>query len=501
MRLVHYERVLAAIVVATAVLDAALIGTRARAAEPDGPNLALAMQSLLVEAIARSEKSVVAVARVRKPEREATAGAPGGPLPSPFLPQFMSESSPTSEDFVPNGFGAGVAIDSGLILTSYHVIGDVDKSEYYVWGQHRPFRARVISTDPWFDLAVLRVDGSQFAPIRFGDAKQLRKGQIVIALGNPYAIAKDGEVSASWGIISNLLRRAPRIPERSNDSMGRETLHQYGTLIQTDARLNFGYSGGALVNLQGEMVGLTTSYAAAAQYDAAAGFAIPVDEHFLRTVEIMKTGGRPAFGFLGVGSEPLAETLRRKGIFGARVVRLIEGTPAARAGLRTDDVITHVNQQPIYDDDDLFRLIGSLSPGMPATLRVARGDLEGKTFDIMEKTVIVSKKWTNTLRPQIGTAPVKEWRGMQVDYSTAAPSFNQLGPQLDSGGCVYVTDVTGESPAWKAGLRPGVYISHVEHKPVTTPDEFYSAVAGAQGGVDLLVTAGRKRGTRHTVSP
>ena len=116
-------------------------------------------------------------------------------------------------------------------------------------------------------------------------------------------------------------------------------------------------------------------------------------------------------------------------------------------------------------------------------------------------TVVLSKRWMNTLRPQIGTAPLKQWRGMRVDYSTAAPSFHQLGVQLDPGGCVYVSEVAGDSPAWRAGLRPGVFISRVENKPVTTPEEFYAAVAGLQGEVALQVTAGRHRGTRHTVSP
>ena len=255
----------------------------------------------------------MAIARVRKASGEGSEEL-STLLQSPLAPGVLRETSPLSPDFVPNDFAAGVVIDStGLILTTYHVLGDVQKSDFYVWSQRQPFRAAVVSADPWFDLAVLRIDAKDLAPITFGDAKQVRKGQLVVALGNPQAIARDGEASASWGIISNLLRRAPTVPDRSSEPAARETLHHYGTLIQTDAKLNFGYSGGALINLRGEMIGLTTSYTAGADFEGAAGFAIPVDEQFVRTVEVMKTGGRPTFGFLGVGPQSLPDEQRRQG--------------------------------------------------------------------------------------------------------------------------------------------------------------------------------------------
>src|SRR5207342_2000310 len=104
--------------------------------------------------------------------------------------------------------------------------------------------------------------------------------------GNPYAIARDGQVSASWGIVANLSRKAGPIPDETSPAGVRNTsLHHYGTLIQTDAKLNLGTSGGALLNLKGEMVGLTTSLAAAVGYEQAAGFALPVDDAFRRAVE------------------------------------------------------------------------------------------------------------------------------------------------------------------------------------------------------------------------
>lgn len=476
------------------------------AAEPaiealDGAGAAVVLERALVDAIERCEKSVVAIARVRKVDSPGTEEL-STLLPSTLAPGLLRDTSPLSPEFVPNDYASGVVIDSaGLVLTTYHVLGDLQKSDFYVWSQRRPFRATVISADPWYDLAVLRIDVKDLSPITFGDAQQVRKGQLVVALGNPQAIARDGEASASWGIVSNLLRRAPLLPDRSSDTGARDTLHHYGTLIQTDARLNFGYSGGALVNLRGEMIGLTTSYTAGADFEGAAGFAIPVDEQFVRTVEVMKAGGRPTFGFLGVGPQSLPEEQRRQGIHGALILSVVEGTPAARAGVHAGDVITHINHEPVYSDTDLFRVVGALPAGATATLTIFRGDSAQRTGDTLERQVTLSKKYVNAARPPVGTESARTWRGMSVDDSSASPSFAYLGPHLDPRGCVYVASVEPESPGWKAGLRPGLYVSQAGGRPVANPAEFFAAVEGRTGPVELVVLSGQGAPTRQTVSP
>jgi len=154
------------------------------------------------------------------------------------------------------------------------------------------------------DLAVLELintsPNTKFTPITFGDAKKLKKGQIVIALGNPYAIARDGQPSASGGIISNLARKIG-----TKATVEDQSLHHFGTLIQTDAKLNFGTSGGALLNLKGEMVGLTTSLAATSGYEQAAGYAIPIDKEFLDIVDKHKKGQAVPYGFLASCLRPV----------------------------------------------------------------------------------------------------------------------------------------------------------------------------------------------------
>lgn len=469
------------------------------AQQPSGLQAAMALEQSLVRSIQKYERSVVAIARVRRPENQADDPAALGPLAVPQL--FADGDSPAHPDFVPNEFGAGVVIDSdGLIMTTAHLLGDFQTSDYYVWLQHRPFKSTILAVDPWYDLAVLKIDTSDLVPVTFGDGRRLKKGQIVVALGNPYSIARDGEVSASWGIVSNLRRRAPRIPRAAPELRGRPTLHHFGTLIQTDARLNIGYSGGALINLQGEMIGLTTSYAAGAGFDKAAGFAIPIDENLQRVVELLKQGRKPEYGFLGVETEQLAEEVRRAGQHGALVRRVLLGTPADRAGLKAGDLITHIDGQQLFVTDDMIRLIAARSPEMPAVLSVARGYQSGPAVP-REMSAILTKRFLHTIRPQYGTAPEQTWRGMRVDYSTASPDFAFLAAAFDPTNSVFVADVAKESAAWNAGIRAGGYVTRVAGEKVVDPRSFHALVADIDADVVLQMRTTQGTTRVRTVSP
>lgn len=461
-------------------------------AQPEtGLQAALALEKTLVETIAAAEKSVVAIARVPK---------------DPLV------GIPRSEDstMVPSGYGTGVVVDRrGLILTNYHVLGDIEKYDYYVWIQHRSFKVQGISAredrkparedarfkakdvkaaDPWFDLAVLEIDADDLVPIKFGDAGKLKKGQIVVALGNPYAIARDGEVSAAWGIISNLRRHAPAPPGEDPLLPQDNTVQQYGDMIQTDAQLPQGASGGALLNLKGEMIGLTSSLAALSNGETTAGFAIPVDDQFKRVVEQLKLGRRAEFGFLGVAPERGAYQLA-SGEPAVRIDKVVPGTPAARAFLRPADVVTQIDGVRLYDHFDLMREVGKMPVGKRVTLKVVR---DGRVPHNIPVTL--AKKYLNTTRPVIGQSTRPRWRGMRVDYATASPGeiFQQRAPELGLGTCVTVSDIEPDSPAWKAGLRQWTYISHVAGKAVEDPAEFYKLVTGRNGPVELHLIGNRE---------
>ena len=455
-----------------------------RAQEVSGLQAAVAIEGALTAAIAQADKSIVAIARVSR-----RGGEEIGPLelrPDPFgaLRIPAAKPRPGDSDFVPDDYGTGVVVDKrGLILTNYHVLGD--DSEYFVTTVERKvYLARVKAADPRSDLAVLSIDAHDLTPIKYGDAANLKKGQFVIALGNPYAIARDGQASASWGIIANFERKAAPTLDESNRS-SKPTLHQFGTLIQTDAKLNLGTSGGALLNLKGEMIGLTTAMAAVAGFEHSAGYAIPVDDTFRRVVETLKQGREVEYGFLGVAPESLAEAEILAGKHGARVSTVVDGTPAQRFDLRPHDVITHVDGRPIYDADGLFLHVGKLPVETLVHLTVERGGLVVPVNVELAKFSVRGKK--------IVTAPGSNWRGMRVDYATADHEFAEhvREGKLDSRGCVIVTDVEQSSPAWNQGMRPNMAISHVGNVRVSSPKEFQAAIAGKTGPVKLrLVSPG-----------
>lgn len=456
-----------------------------RAQEPSGLSAAAAIESLLVEAIAQAEKSVVAVARLRKPTGDASPAADlleglGGEGADLF-------SDPTRPDFVPHDFGSGVVIDSrGLILTTYHVVGDISASRYLVWIGKKPYSAVVKAADPWLDLAVLKIEATDLTPLPLGDSKGLKKGQIAIALGNPYAIARDGEPSATWGIIANLARPAPPAADRSGE--GRVTLHHYGNLIQTDARLELGSSGGALVNLKGELIGVTTSLAALAGYEKSGGFAIPVDEDFRRSLDTLRSGRVPDYGFLGVAPTFLAAEERRQGRFGARLLDVVPATPAAKSGLQAGDVITHVEGEAISDELQLIRRLSGLPADSTVSLTLERGSGANRRGKVMTSKVTLSKKRVEGSRPAFSEQPEPSWRGMRVEYATATTQFRDHSRDLDPDGCLGVIDVEKDSAAWKAGFRPGDFISHVGRSRTSTPKQFYQATADLRGNVSLKLS-------------
>jgi len=457
--------------------------------EPTGMAAAVALEETLSAAIARSEKSVVSIARV------ADKGAAPGDVQPDFLgrPRLGGLQGPNDPEFVPTSFATGVIVGKGLVLTNHHALVLDEKSRFYVITPSRKvYTAEVKAAAPYSDLAVLEVkdprDGDDFPPITFGDGSRLRKGQIVIALGNPYAIARDGQASASWGIVANLQRKAAPVAGE-NGMPGRPTLQHLGALVQTDAKLNLGTSGGALLNLKGEMVGLTTSLAAVAGYEQAAGYSIPVDEAFLETVNKLKEGEERTHGLLGITfhrDEELASP-------GVRVDTIFSAGPARQADIVAHDIITRVNDQPIRDGDDLMLAIGRLPAGSRARItlqrrgRVIERQVSLAKFPVQGKTIV--------------TKMPPSWRGLRVDYATALAEY-QL--RVNSGEaplepCVIAREVAEESPAWEAGLRRGMLVSHVGNVRVETPDEFAHAVAEKTGDVVLRLAGGPGKGESVTV--
>jgi len=451
----------------------------------------------VVDVIARTEPSVVAISRTSRPQGGAVA------LRADDLFAELRENTP--RDSEPVTVGAGVIIDpAGLVLTHYlavregeqHSVTTIDRSTY---------RASIRAADPRSGLAVLAIETGANSPrrageratkaapgsfpaMRFGDAADLRKGQFVVAIGNPYAIQTDGQPTASWGRVTNLARKAPS-GTNLNDAPGpagdfRTTLHHLGTLIQTDARLGFSAAGGALVNMQGELIGVTTTAAAIAGHEQPAGYAIPINAPIRRIIEALKQGREVEYGMLGIGFGALAFGGQEGTRARLSVVQVIPGSPAAQAGIETADVITGVGGRPVDSVDAVQLAIGMLPPATVTTVEYRRGGQRQTASVTLAKQAVAGKKIAS-VRPE-------SWHGLRVDYVTVLDG-SELAEAVASGaydsqGCVVVTDVEENSVAWKVGVRKGMFVSHVGKKRVTSPADFAAAARQLGNAFDIRLT-------------
>jgi serine protease Do len=265
------------------------------------------------------------------------------------------------------GSGSGVVITpDGFMLTSAHVVAGGDGRVSVALGDGRELRSEVVGSDPLSDLAVLRADGDSLPAAELGDAEQLRVGQLVVAVGNPHGF--DGSLTA--GIVSALGRS---LPTRSGSAV-----RIVENVIQTDAALNPGNSGGALADGRGRVVGINTAVAG-----VGLGLAVPVNAATRRIVSALMREGRFRRAYLGfaMGTRPLPPRIAREleRTAGIEVVEVVEGSPAARAGLRPEDLIVEVDGAPVSDASDMQRLMVDDMIGRQVRARVVR---EGRLIEL-----------------------------------------------------------------------------------------------------------------------
>jgi serine protease Do len=268
---------------------------------------------------------------------------------------------------VATGGGSGVVITpDGFMLTSAHVVAGTDGKVEASFVDGRELNAEVVGADPLSDLAVLRSEADDLAAATLGDAEALRVGQLVVAIGNPNGFA--GSVTA--GVVSALGRS---LPVRSRTA-GRIVEN----VIQTDAALNPGNSGGALADGRGCVVGINTAVAG-----VGLGLAVPINEVTRKIIGALMREGRFTRAYIGIagGSRPLPPRLARelgRGT-GVEVVEVVEGSPAAKAGLRSEDLIVSVGGIAVEGADDLQRLMTGDLIGELVTATVIRG---GRVLDL-----------------------------------------------------------------------------------------------------------------------
>jgi serine protease Do len=428
------------------------------AQESDGKRLVEQIQGVFMDLADRVKPAVVNIA--------------------PVSPTVRSGENPRERNPNSSGTGSGVIVDKrGLIVTNNHVVGDAKEVEVRLSTRHK-FIGQVIGRDPDTDLAIVQVATDHDLPtVPFGDSSKVRVGQWVLAVGNPFALDR----TVTLGVVSGLERDAVR-------------LSRYEAFIQTDASINPGNSGGPLFNVNGEVIGINTAIINFAQ---GIGFAIP-SNMVLQVVDQLRSRGKVMRGWLGVGiQEVTAELASKFGIKendGVLVNDVFDNEPASRAGLHPGDIIAKVNGHSIETPSGLSRAVAGLLPGAKIELEIIRnGERRVLPVDLGER-----KEDAVLAAIPAPPAPLLPELKLGLNVQDLTPELAEKFKIKEKKG-VLVSKVESGSAAQEQGLREGDLIKELNRQPVSSADEFKSALSQIKKGDSVLLRVMRENRAFYSV--
>jgi serine protease Do len=403
-------------------------------------------------------------------------------LNDPVFRQFFGDQAPSDNrerTRKEQSLGSGVIVSpDGYILTANHVVAEADEIKVSIGDNKKEFTARVIGKDQATDVAVLKIEANNLPAVTLADSDQLEIGDIVLALGNPYGVGQ----SVTMGIVSAVGRS------------GLAGFNQYQDFIQTDAAINPGNSGGALVDAEGRLVGINTAIISRSGGNQGIGFAVPIN--MARNVlERLVSGGKIERGYLGIIQQDidagLAKQFNLPDQNGALVGDVIPDAPAAKAGLKSGDVILSVNGKPIADAHSLQLTVSQCAPGSAATIKFIRNGVN-KTFVItLGELPGVSSGSNDQNNPETGSSKADALDGVTVaDLDPQIRSLLRVPASVQG---AIVTDVDSESNSADAGLQRNDLIVEINRQPVTGSDDAVRLCKAAKDD-QILVKVWRRLG-------
>jgi len=341
--------------------------------------------------------------------------------------------------------------------------------------QGRMVKARVIGTDPESDVAVIRIDANNLTPVALGNSDALEVGEWVLAIGNPMGLSH----TVTAGIVSATGRNGLNIST-------------YENFIQTDAAINMGNSGGPLVNLDGQAVGINTAIVGSGGGNIGIGFAIPINMAKDVADQLIKTGSVER-GYLGVYPQDLtpdlAEALGLKEAKGVVITQITEDSPAAQAGMQRDDIVLEFGGSSVESASQFRDLVAVRKPGETVDMVVLRGG-QRETIAVKMGKRPSTEELRGQREPQRRSQEQSQRLGLIVQDLT--PELAERYGLQDQAGVV-ITRVAPGSEAAEKGLRPGYVIREVNRQPVHSVTEFKDVVAAAsaKGRALLLISDGQ----------
>ena len=397
----------------------------------------------------------------------------------PFFRQFFGDDFAqrfnVPQERIEKALGSGVIVSpEGYVLTNNHVV-DGSKEVTVTLHDKREMKARVVGTDARTDIALLKLDGSNFPALTLADSSKVEVGDIVLAIGNPFGVGQ----TVTAGIVSATGR-------------GGLGIEQVEDFIQTDAPINPGNSGGALVDDEGHLIGINTAILAGnSGGNQGIGFAVPINMARHDMDEIL-AHGKVEHGYLGILPQDVTPALARAFNInennGALVGEITPDSPAAHSNLKQGDIIVAVNGQPVADANQLRSMIGVMDPNTNVRLKVLRN---GSTQEV---TVTLGEFPSNEERASAGNANSAEsLQGVSVENLTPETAQELKLPATTKG--VVVDQVNPASRAADAGLEPGDVIQQVNHQSVTNVKEYTQAVSASQKDQPVLLLVDRNGNT------
>jgi Do/DeqQ family serine protease len=371
------------------------------------------------------------------------------------------------------GVGSGVVVtDDGYILTNNHVVEGAD--EIHVdFTDGRSLSAKVVGTDKPSDLALLKIEGTGFKYVQLGDSNAVKVGDVVLAVGNPLNVGQ----TVTMGIIS---------------AKGRSTGlgdGSYEDFLQTDAPINRGNSGGALVNMKGELVGINSQILSGSGGNIGIGFAIPANMA-QRVMNDLKTNGKVTRAQLGVGVQTVTAEMAAslglpQGSGGVIVSQVTPDSAAARAGIERGDVITSLNGESVRDMNTLRNRIADAGPGSTAQLVIVRDGKERKISAKLDE--LDATRLARGGRDDEGSPEASDGAALGITVSPVTPeAAARFQLPRDTKG-VLVQEVDPNGRAAEAGIRAGDVIEEVNRQPVKSVDDLRAAVKRSADRPTLLL--------------
>jgi len=463
--------------------------TQSQTQTPPAPLVVDGVRTSYADVVEKTSPAVVQIFSERKAKAQQPQQFPFGD--DEFFKQFIPKPNQQQQrPQVERGTGSGVIVSAdGSVMTNHHVIDGADKITVRMQ-DGKTFEAKVVGSDAPSDLAVLKIESTNLPFLTLGNSDSVRVGDIVLAIGNPLGIGQ----SVTAGIISAKGRRTGLSDGSFED------------FLQTDAPINRGNSGGALVNLAGELIGINSQILSSGNSGGSIGIGFSIPSNMAKSVmEQLLKDGKVRRGMLGVNiqniTEDLAKSLELKDTKGVLVSNVRAGSSAEKAGIKNGDIITAINGEKVEDGNVLRNKVASTLPGTDIKLTVIRDGQEQELvakLDEFDSDTAKKENQPDEENPENQTKPSGK---LGLDLKPVTPDEAKKLQLPDGTNGLLVTDVDPNGSAAEEGIARGDVILEVNRQKVETLEEMQTALEKSGEKPILLRVARRGQVTYLTVKP